>query len=84
MCLLTLCKGDVAVNHITMTNYHSAVLETDGMKVSLEVAFPFKGIYTASVKSIYTRVKDIGELLGRATRPTPAFKRMTVEVNTEP
>lgn len=54
------------------------------MGVSLEITVPFKGIYTSSVKSIYKRMKNTGEILDQANRPTPTFKRMTVEVNTGP
>ena len=54
------------------------------MGVNLEITLPFKGIYVASVKSVSTRMKNSGEILDQANRPTPTFKRMTVEVNTEP
>lgn len=54
------------------------------MRVSLEITLPFKGIYTASVKSVYTRMKNTGEILDQANTLTPTYKRMTVEVNTEP
>lgn len=43
---------------------------------------PFKGIYTESVKSVYTRIKNTGEILDQANRLIPTFKRMSVEVNT--
>lgn len=60
------------------------MLEIDWMGVNLEITLPFKGICIEFVKSVYTRMKNTGEMLDEATRPTPTFKRMSVEVNTGP
>lgn len=48
------------------------------------ITLPFKGIYTEFVKSVYTRKENTGEMLDQANRPTPTFKRMSVEVNKGP